>query len=580
MAHVNERTPLLGGSSQPNDERHQNPRPRSSTPLRTDANGHVLEMPPASFLAPILASVWVPVFVASLDGTIVATLVSSISSEFGHSEQSAWLGTAYLLSFAAFSPIYARLCDFIGRKTSMMVALTFFTVGTLCCGLSKSMNALLVSRAIAGIGGGGIPTITSVIMSDLVPLRNRGLLQGWTNLVYGAAAALGGPLGGFMNDRTGWRFAFLVQIPLLVVAYFSILKFVPSAPRKKIEAEQLPSADSSADANPAVSHATRIASFLRFLVDIDLPGVIFLISSIVTILMAVSFMSANDLELRDPKVVSLLAVGLFSVVSFILTEWRCGRREQHGAKPVLPLRLLATRTGAGVAFSNFFLFPLFFQTVLLKSASVAGLHLIPNSVGLSMGSVFAGWYMRKTGRFYWLNLSNAIVMTLASLAVLNLSEKTPTWWTYAAIFPNGFGVAAVLTCTLIAAINDVQYKDVAVMTGMTYLFRSNAQVLGVALSGVLLQTVLKEQLRDRITGPGAEEIISKIRHQASIVPTLSPELQRAAIESYRVALRAVFLCTTITGVLVIVFCAIIGDVPLPEHAKANEDEEEVGEQEA
>ncbi|CAD6900194.1 unnamed protein product [Tilletia controversa] len=572
---TDERTPLLKKNGQGlqvasnNNGTSNSPASASGSGSRTPSEGrggggggHVTEMPPISYLVPILGSLWIPVFIASLDGTIVATLVNSISSTFGHR-----------------------------RKTSILIALTFFTFGTLLCGIAGSMNALLVGRAVAGIGGGGIPTIVSVVMSDLVPLKNRGLLQGITNCVFGVAAGLGGPLGGWMNDTTGWRVAFLVQIPLLALAYICIIKFVPGAPRKT--PEQLAPSVAQADGQNFARQRGFVAStrrIFRFVVDMDIPGNIALIVSIVSILTGVSLMSANDLALSDPKVIALLSVGCVSIVSFVMIEWSCSRRESLGAKPVLPLRLLTSRTGAGVAGSNFFLsifsfsilyqFPLIFQTVLLQSASVAGLHLIPNSIALSVGSVVAGWYMRKTGRLYWFNLCNAVLMTVASVCISNLDQSSPTWWTYVAIVPSGFGLAAVLTCTLIAAMNDVEYKDTAVMTGMTYLFRSNAQVLGVALSGVLLQTILKEQLRQRITGPDAESIISQIRHQASIVPTLPPETRQAAVESYRVALRTVFHATTAVGVLVILFCAMIRNVELPDYEKAKGDagggEEEEG----
>ncbi|KAL9938824.1 hypothetical protein V8E36_002543, partial [Tilletia maclaganii] len=171
---------------------------------------------------------------------------------------------------------------------------------------------------------------------------------------------------------------------------------------------------------------------------------------------------------------------------------------------------------------------------------------------------------------YWFCLANAVLLTLASVFVARLDRGSAEWRTYVAIVPSGFGIAAVLTCTLIAAINDVQRKDVDVMTGMTYLFRSNAQVLGVALSGVLLQSVLKTELRARITNrPDAEAIIAQIRHQASIVPHLrDPELREAAVESYRVALRTIFNAVTVVGARVVVFVAIIRDVELPDYERA------------
>lgn len=80
------------------------------------------------------------------------------------------------------------------------------------CGLAKNEYTMIVGRVIAGAGGGGMTTISSIVASDLVPLRKRGIVQGGGNLSYGAGAALGGVFGGFIHDRIGWRWAFLVQV--------------------------------------------------------------------------------------------------------------------------------------------------------------------------------------------------------------------------------------------------------------------------------------------------------------------------------------------------------------------------------
>ena len=144
---ASETTPLLSNSTTSNH--HQN---GSSS----QSQSPVMTMPPIRTIAPILLSVWVPVFVASLDGTIVATLLSSISSSFNASNQSAWLGSAYLLSVCCFTPVISRLTDILGRKKSMLFSLGCFTLGTLGCGTASSMNWLIFARAVAGMGGGGL----------------------------------------------------------------------------------------------------------------------------------------------------------------------------------------------------------------------------------------------------------------------------------------------------------------------------------------------------------------------------------------------------------------------------------------
>lgn len=200
-AAVDEHTPLLRNHSRSNTSPQQE---EESTSISED-----IPTPPFRLVVVVCTAIWVPVLVASLDSTIVATLVGSVSSSFNKSEQSSWLGTSYLLSVCCFTPIYGRLCDIMGRKYAMLLALSFFSIGTLLCGLATSMEMLIAARALAGAGGGGLTTCTSTILSDIIPLRNRGLYQGLTNIIYGLGSGLGGPVGGVLNDTWGWRNAFL-----------------------------------------------------------------------------------------------------------------------------------------------------------------------------------------------------------------------------------------------------------------------------------------------------------------------------------------------------------------------------------
>lgn len=104
-----------------------------------------------------------------------------------------------------------RFSDIFGRKVATLFASGIFLIGSLGCGLSQTFWQLIAARAFAGIGGGGLTTMSSIVTSDLVPLRHRGTYQGLGNLVYAAGAAIGGPLGGWLGDTIGWRWAFLIQ---------------------------------------------------------------------------------------------------------------------------------------------------------------------------------------------------------------------------------------------------------------------------------------------------------------------------------------------------------------------------------
>ncbi|ELU43578.1 vacuolar amino acid permease [Rhizoctonia solani AG-1 IA] len=171
---------------------------------------------------------------------MVATLISSISSEYNRSNQASWLGTSYvfqtqtstctevtksgptrfLLATCTFTPLYGRLCNVLGRRGANQTAVLFAAVGTLACGLSNSLEMLIAARFLSGMGSGGIFTTASIITSDMYTIRERSLTQGIASLFNGAGMGLGGPLGGWISDRFGWRWAFLIQIPFFAVSFF------------------------------------------------------------------------------------------------------------------------------------------------------------------------------------------------------------------------------------------------------------------------------------------------------------------------------------------------------------------------
>lgn len=112
-------------------------------------------------------------------------VVGPISSSFQSSNQVSWLGTSYLLALATTTPLYGKLSDIVGRRTASLIAIFLFTLGNLLCGLAKTMPMLVAARGLAGCGGGGTMTIASIVASDIIPLKKRGLIQGIVNVFYG-----------------------------------------------------------------------------------------------------------------------------------------------------------------------------------------------------------------------------------------------------------------------------------------------------------------------------------------------------------------------------------------------------------
>ncbi|KAH8106216.1 vacuolar amino acid permease [Cristinia sonorae] len=522
----------------------------NTTPTSPTYPAHSTDKVARSDLAWVLAGLWSAVFLGALDGTIVATLLSPIGSYFNESNRSSYIGTSYLLSVCCFTPLYGRLSDILGRKGAMLLALSLFGSGTLLCGVAPSMDALIAARAVAGMGGGGVMTVSSIAVTDLIPLRQRGLYQGMTNILFGLGAGLGGPLGGWMNDTFGWRSAFLfqigfLQIPILVFSIVLVSVKVSIPLPFEIQNQSL---------------QTKIQR-------IDFLGSLTLVGAVGCLLLGFSLKSTEELPWDHPIIWGLFVASGGCSILFVLVE------TYWAPYPVMPMRLITRRTPLAVSMSNFFAsiaafsmiynVPLYFSAVRLNSSTDAGLHLLPHSVAISTGSVFAGWVMRRTGKLYGLTLFSCLLGVLAAVLVSCWNEKSSQFHLWADVVPQGLGMASVITTTLIAMIASVTKEDLAVATGITYLFRTTGQVLGVSLSGALLQSILTAKLRERIQGPDALEIIESIRHSTSIIPELSAPLRRAAVESYADALRVVFICQAACNFICFLCCLPIQENPLP-----------------
>ncbi|ORY31766.1 major facilitator superfamily domain-containing protein [Naematelia encephala] len=491
-------------------------------------------------------SMWSCSFLSAFDGTIVATLLGPISSSFLAANLASWLGTAYLLSVCCFTPIYGRLCNIIGRQAAMLIALGFFTLGNVMCAVAPSMHFLVAARAIAGIGGGGLTSVGSTIMSDLVPITHRGIFQGYANIAFGFGAGLGPPLGGLMSDGLGWRWAFFLQIPLLllsaVLIYFKV----------RYTTNELSTSDS---VDPIVTARRQTAreklSRIDFLGCFLLAG--FVGSSLFAVSLKTNSTSADACKWSDPVISGLFAASVVLFVIFVLVE------AYYATEPVLPLELLTQRTPISVAINNLSLVmmvygtmytvPLYLTTVRLMTAAEAGKHLIPNSFFGPTGSLLAGLLVRHTGRYYWFTALGGCFAVISSSLLSTWNTGTPEYMLWTNLCPQSLAAGSVTTFTIVGLIADIGRDHVAVATGLSYVFRTIGQVLGVSLSGALTQTILQKELQRRITGEGAGDIIASIRKSSASIRLLPPDLQLSAVQSYQKAFHGVFSVSIVFAVV-------------------------------
>ncbi|KAJ7490869.1 major facilitator superfamily domain-containing protein [Mycena latifolia] len=493
----------------------------------------------------ILAGIWLASFLGRallwifLHLPYLSPVMPSISSEFQKFHQASWLGTAYLLATCTFTPLYGRLCNVLGRRGANQTAIMFAALGTIGCGLSRNMESLILARFIAGIGGGGIFTTSTIIVSDMYSLRDRGLVQGLASCFNGLGMGSGGPFGGVITDWLGWRAAFLIQIPLYLAAFLLTsynIRYV--TPGKSKSAKEV-------------------------LKRIDYFGSLTLLVSVGSLLAFLSTRYNESLPWSDGRVIAPLVLAIVFFLGFLVVEIFVA------PEPVMAPSMLRQKIPVLVSASNFlvaacnfsvtYFFPMWFQVVTLQSASTAGLHLMPNSVSMSTGSVFAGWMMHRFGRYKKINLIFGIFPFVGAVLISLMKEDSGFLQSWFSIIPLGFGNAVVLQTMLIALLADLPESHMAVGTGFGQLFRGIGQVGGVAISSAIFQSRLDTELRLRIHTPDAEELIMKIRRSSAFIHELMPEQQRAARDAYALGLKTVYIfaaCST--------FLAYCVRLPIPD----------------
>ncbi|CEH14542.1 related to multidrug resistance proteins [Ceraceosorus bombacis] len=487
----------------------------------------------------ILGAMWIGTFVAALDGTVVATIQSRVGSEFYVSKEVGWLGTSYLLTQTAFQPLYGRLSDIFGRKFATLFASAVFAVGTLFCGLAQTFPQLCAARAIAGVGGGGLTSMSTIVTSDLIDLKNRGTYQGIGNLVYAAGAALGGPIGGALADGgLGWRFAFLMQIPLCLI-HLGVVSWkvdIPAGPGSMKD------------------------KFKR----IDVWGALTLVSSITLILVGLSLGGAER-DWSDRLVVGTLAAGAVVLTAFVLVEKYVAR------EPLMPMAVLFNRTPGAVALACWFLsmsqfgilfnVPQYFTSVEGTSSSYAGLHLIPNAIVASSCSLGSGLIMARTGNYRTMMLLGGISGVVGPLAMVFWQRNVTPEWAYWLTMPwGGAAFGSILTITLVALIASIDPAQMAAATGVTYLFRATGSVLGISLTNAILQNNLKVNLGKAHL---PRKIIEEIRADVSYIQRLPPKQKALAVDAMQLSFRKVFIFIAVTGFLAFLSLLPIKQYTLP-----------------
>ncbi|KAI7885738.1 MFS general substrate transporter [Lichtheimia hyalospora FSU 10163] len=462
----------------------------------------------------VFFSLQLSLFLAALDNTIVATSLPRIGSEFHEMAISAWVVNSYILTLDSFQPLFSKFSDIFGRKYVLVVGIIVFLLGSVLCGVSKTMLMLIICRAIQGIGAASIFSMVFVIISDLVPLEKRGSYQGIVNAVFAVASVFGPLIGGSLTDYVSWRWNFYINLPIGGVAVIILVIFL-HLPMEKQDLK------------------TKLKR-------VDYAGNFLVLAAATLLLLAMNFGGQTFPWKSAAVIVPFVLVGVL-VALLVVVEVKYAR------EPLLPPRLFKNRSVVSVLISNVFFgltffaavyyLPIYFQIVRGDSAMWSGIRLIPMQMMICVFSTAAGFSISKFGIYRPFITIGMTLLTLC-IGLISLFDVDTNWsMIYGITVIGGTGMGLMFSSTIIALQAAVEPKDIAVVTGLNNFSRVLGGALGVAIASAVLNSFLQKNL------PGAlpEQYMLEVFNSPEYIRNgLPEEYLHAATEVYVESLRYVW----------------------------------------
>jgi EmrB/QacA subfamily drug resistance transporter len=444
----------------------------------------------------------------SEDRTIISVAIPDITDRFNSLDDVGWYGSAYMITGASFSLIFGKIYKHYSIKNVFLASIVLFEVGSAVCGAAPSSIALILGRAIAGLGSSGIFTGGMMVIVPLIPLRKRPIYYGLFGAVFGVASVLGPFLGGAFTDKLSWRWCFYVNLPVGAFTIVAIVLFLHIKPPRS---EKL--------------------SPLQHLIRLDPIGSFLFIPSIVCLVLALQW-GGVTYAWTSARIIGLLVTcGVLFAAFWILQAFT-------PKTATVPLRIAAQRSVFGGVvflflmngslFAVVYFLPIWFEAVKSETAIHAGESLFPLVISLVIMSILAGGFTQRVG-YYMPPIMISPVLTTAGavlLTRLTTSSGPSRWISDQVVY--GFGTGMAMQTVNMAAQTVLDRVDIS--TGMALNFFG--QNLGGAIFVAVAQNIFQSKLTKKLSGipgipSGALNTVGILDLSKAVPPQLLPQVQKA-----------------------------------------------------
>ncbi|KAK3300902.1 major facilitator superfamily domain-containing protein [Chaetomium fimeti] len=430
-------------------------------------------------LVTILVSIGVGLFLSLIDTTIVATMLASISDEFGGFKLAPWVLLSYTLSYLGCTVLIARLSDVLGRKPVLIGCFLIFILASVACGSASTLDQLIGFRAAQGAGGAGLYAMTMIIYPEISPPDLVPLLSALLGIIVALAGVSGPVIGGLLATYSDWRWAFWMNGPIGVVPGLALFFVWPKNFR---------------------TFKTMPFSHLDFL------GALLLLMATVLLVFIINQATVREYEWSSPQTIAVLILSVLAWLILAWWQWYLSRKPNLGhIRAQIPWRILSDRvlmsSVVSTILTGFVMYlvivniPMRAQIVNFYDEVRSGVLLLPLMGATAVGSALGGACSSKQNRTFW-SLNTASVFMLVGCGIMSILPATvdvaARQWGFEVIL--GFGIGMNLsTATLIPSLN-ADFQDFAIAQGLVAQMRVLGGSLGVALSFVVLNSRIAETL--------------------------------------------------------------------------------------